>query len=359
MVRRRRRAGTRVLAESHLPSALPSADPAWPEFVCPRCRTPVERDSAAWRCHRCRSVFPELYGIADFRLEPDPWIGIEEDREKARRLIESTPDATFDDTVRAYWDMTASTPRAQALRFIEAVQAAEQRTIEWLALPEHFALQDARSAHPVLDLGCGTGELLAVLATRGVPAIGIDVAMRWLVQARRRGPLRDGRQLLVCCNAEFLPFAAGTVGAVTSLGMLEHCRAAGAVLRDAHRVLRAGGSLHMRTVNRFGVLPEPHVGVWGVGFVPRRYADAYVRWANGQRYLHHRPVSAPELRRALAGAGFSDGRVTAAALLSSDMQRLPRSVQSLGAVYARLRRLPAVGRMMSLLAPLLDAYAHV
>lgn len=31
-------------------------------------------------------------------------------------------------------------------------------------------------------------------------------------------------------------------------------------------------------MNRFSLLPEPHVGLWGVGFLSRQTADTYVRW---------------------------------------------------------------------------------
>lgn len=303
------------------------------------------------------SEFPELFGIADFRLEPDPWIALADDREKARQLLASTTDASFEDTVRAYWAMTPSTPVALASRFIDSVLSAERRSREWLALPEHRAVVTTSSA-PVLDLGCGTGELLAVLAQAGVPAIGVDIAMRWLVQARRRDMLRNGEQLLVCCNAEHLPFADASIGAVVSLGMLEHCASPDPIFREARRVVEPGGMLHVRTVNRFGVLPEPHVGIWGVGFVPRRYADAFVRLRSGQRYVHHRPLSAGEVRRALAGAGFLATQVTAAAMLSSDVQRLPLRLRPLAGLYSRLRSLPVIGRAMSLVAPLLDASAR-
>lgn len=332
-------------------------DAGWPAFVCPRCRTPVDANADGWHCSGCARDYPQLFGIADFRLEADPWIGLDDDRDKARRLIESTPDASFAETVRAYWAMTPSTPQAQAERFIDAVLSAEDRTNEWLDLPTQAPVRTAPTNGPVLDLGCGTGEMLAALDARGVRAIGVDVAMRWLVQARRRDALRGGRQLLVCCNAEYLPFPDSSVGAVVSLGMLEHCRDASVVLRDAHRVLQRGGAMRLRTVNRFGLLPEPHVGVWGVGFMPRRWADGYVQWRSGQRYLHHRPVSAGELRRALVASGFKAAKVTAATLLSSDVQRLPLRLRPLGDAYVALRALPAVGRLLSMGAPLLEAAA--
>jgi len=40
---------------------------------------------------------------------------------------------------------------------------------------------------PVIDIGCGPGRLVAALAERGVPALGIDVAPGALHAARNRG----------------------------------------------------------------------------------------------------------------------------------------------------------------------------
>src|SRR5439155_18584151 len=45
----------------------------------------------------------------------------------------------------------------------------------------------ARAAGPVLDVGCGPGRILAELARRGVPALGIDVSPAAVRLARARG----------------------------------------------------------------------------------------------------------------------------------------------------------------------------
>jgi SAM-dependent methyltransferase len=317
----------------------------------------MAHEPEAWRCRGCLASYPLVHGIVDFRLDPDPWISLQDDRAKAQRLIEQNPGADFEATVRAYWAMTPATPTALADRFIDAVLGAEQRTREWTALPEQADL-GAPTCSPVLDLGCGTADLAAVLAARGIGTVSIDIAMRWLVQAPRRPALAQARHLLVCCNAEHLPFADASFGGAVSLGMLEHCRDARAVLAEVRRVLRPGAPLHLRTVNRFGLLPEPHVGVWGVGFVPRRHADAYVRWRSGQRYLHHRPISSHELRAALRATGWRNVRVVAASLLDADRARVPASLGHLIDAYCTLRTAPVLQRPMSWISPLIEASAR-
>lgn len=330
----------------------PAADWNGIEFVCPRCRGALASRAAAYSCAPCAAEYPVVSGIADFRTAPDPWISLEDDREKGLRLERETDGQSFEAMVRAYWAMTPGTPAAFAERFTEHVRSAEVRAREWLDLTSRSTAGGDTSG-PWLDLGCGTADL-AVAAGSGVRAVGIDVAFRWLVVARRRLMERGIAPLLVCCNAEALPFPDATFARALSLGMLEHCRSADAVLHDCRRVLVPGAALHLRTLNRFTLLPEPHVGVWGVGWMPRRWADRYVRWRNGERYLHHWPKGPGEIRRAMRRAGFDEVRVGAAPMLAADTGRLPGALRRVLPLYERLRALPGAGAMIGAVAPLLE-----
>jgi SAM-dependent methyltransferase len=123
---------------------------------------------------------------------------------------------------------------------------------------EHFALEDThwwfRSkrtlilsllrrygalAGPGLDVGCGTGGTLAVLAEQGT-WVGIDADPAALGLSRRRGLAR-----LAGSVAEALPFRAGTFAACLCLDLLYHRSVVseGGALGECHRVLRAGGLL--------------------------------------------------------------------------------------------------------------------
>ena len=319
--------------------------------VCPRCHGGLQARPDAFDCERCLVTYPVVLGIADFRLVPDPWIGLEDDREKARRLEERSRGASLEAMVRTYWSMTPGTSVDQAARFVQHVMTAETRSREWLDRMD-------RSNRPPLgawlDVGTGTGDLACVVAERGIRAVGIDVALRWLVVARRRAELAGVAVELICCNAEHLPFADATFARVASVGTIEHCTDAQRMLGEARRVLCSSGDIRIRTVNRFTILPEPHVNVWGVGFVPRRMADRYVRWRGGQGYEHHRPLSWHELRRGMRRAGFASVRVEAAALLAADRARLGRAGLA-GDGYERARRMPLVRTALRLAAPLLEA----
>lgn len=323
-----------------------------PDYVCPRCRGELQIQSDGYACAGCDAAYPVVLGIPDFRVSPDPWIGMEDDRSKARRVVDASEGMDLRESVATYWSMTPSTPDALARRFTDHVAGGERRAAEWLD-----AIKDSEPAPPPgpwLEIGCASGDLLAVAAERRIRVVGVDVAMRWLVLARRRPALQRVPQTLVCANGEALPFRERTFARVVSVGTLEHCQSAGSVLAESARVLRTGGDTLARTTNRFSLLPEPHVDVWGVGFVPRRWADAYVRWRSGQRYLHHHPLSRRELVHALRRAGFTRVRVQPARMLRSDRERLGSAGRAVVPMYDWMRNTPALRTGMAMIAPLLE-----
>jgi SAM-dependent methyltransferase len=87
-------------------------------------------------------------------------------------------------------------------------------------------------AHPVLDVGCGDGQLAAVLP-EGWPWIGVDSSPAQLRRLPRGG--------VALADAARLPIADGSVPAVTALWMLYHLDHPEIAIAEARRVLRDGG----------------------------------------------------------------------------------------------------------------------
>lgn len=99
----------------------------------------------------------------------------------------------------------------------------------------------------VLDLGCGRGELLALLRDRGVPARGIDSSEEMIGECRKQDLEVEQGDLFEVLND--LP--EGQLGGVVSFHVIEHLPADSIdrLVRLAWRALRPGGVLVLETPN--------------------------------------------------------------------------------------------------------------
>jgi SAM-dependent methyltransferase len=108
---------------------------------------------------------------------------------------------------------------------------------------------------PMLDWGCGLGQISDMLRSRGVDVTSFDY---------RPGLSGDGRERLthfphveayVSGDPVRLPFADAQFAAVLSLGVLEHVARPDESLEELRRVLRRGGMLYVyKLPNRFSWL---------------------------------------------------------------------------------------------------------
>ncbi|OMC32839.1 SAM-dependent methyltransferase [Mycobacterium colombiense] len=110
---------------------------------------------------------------------------------------------------------------------------------------ELIAQAELTDARRVLEIGCGTGNLI-IRAKRGYPrseAVGCDPDPRALDRARRKTNAVRFEQ----GYAERLPYADGEFDRVLSSMMLHHVNgdAKTAAADEVFRVLRPGGSLHL------------------------------------------------------------------------------------------------------------------
>jgi SAM-dependent methyltransferase len=113
----------------------------------------------------------------------------------------------------------------------------------------------AKTAGPVLELGCGTGRVAVPVARAGARVVGIDRSASMLAQARkrlRRSKLAGSLQL-VRGDVRFLPFPAARFGLVAApYGILQSLlddATLDATLAAVHRVLKKGGTLGIDLVS--------------------------------------------------------------------------------------------------------------
>jgi SAM-dependent methyltransferase len=101
---------------------------------------------------------------------------------------------------------------------------------------------------PVLDVGCGRGELLELLAGAGVSAQGIDTDEGMVQRCREKG----FEEVRVADAVEFLHEAPrGSLGSIVALQVIEHLPYAvlQAFIDESLAVLQPGGRLVVETVN--------------------------------------------------------------------------------------------------------------
>lgn len=131
--------------------------------------------------------------------------------------LDYQPDAAYFDTMarhaRTHW-------------WYEGRRSLVRETLRLLEIPDGL----------VLDVGCGTGDNMEMLAeVAGVPVVGTDLSAYALRHAVR------GRTVIAL--AEDLPVATGTCGLVTSMDVVEHLDDDLVGLREYCRVLAPRGLL--------------------------------------------------------------------------------------------------------------------
>lgn len=92
----------------------------------------------------------------------------------------------------------------------------------------------------LLDIGCGTGNVLRLARRHYRHCVGIDLSRRLLGELRRR----DGFGL-AAAEAMFLPFRDGQFDLVSMYALVHHIVDPGPAFRAAWRVLRPGGRLYI------------------------------------------------------------------------------------------------------------------
>ena len=98
----------------------------------------------------------------------------------------------------------------------------------------------------VLDLGCGTGEMLALLKRRSKFVVGVDLSEGMLKEARRKNP----EVALIQADADRLPFADQTFDAVVSITLLQNVPSPSKTLGEIARVLKLGGFAVVTSLKR-------------------------------------------------------------------------------------------------------------
>lgn len=130
------------------------------------------------------------------------------------------------------------------------------------------AVESSGEQGVILDVGCGGGLFLRMLADRGLPVAGLDFSLDAAIIAWRENGVPA-----VCSTLSRAPFPPGSCAAVTMFHVLEHLYDPVSYLESAYELLRPGGRLIVQVPNaacwQFLLLGENWSGV----DVPRHLLD--------------------------------------------------------------------------------------
>ena len=127
--------------------------------------------------------------------------------------------------------------------FAEAYSASDEAGFvhAYYERPAVLALAGDVAGRQILDAGCGSGSLLAVLRDRSAIVTGFDMSAGMVEVARRR--LGDDANLMVAVLGSPLPFPDGMFDDVTASLVLHYLQDWGPALAELRRVLKPGGRL--------------------------------------------------------------------------------------------------------------------
>lgn len=145
--------------------------------------------------------------------------------------------------------------------------------LHWIAAARARLIPPAAESGAVLvDVACGGGLLAHHVGERGYRHVGLDLSDGSLRLAARHGvgPLR--------ADARRLPLADASADVVVAGEVLEHVADVAAVLEEAVRVLRPGGTLVIDTIacTWWGRLTSITLGERIPGGPPKRLHDAHL-----------------------------------------------------------------------------------
>jgi SAM-dependent methyltransferase len=328
-------------------------------LCCPACKGELVdlRERSELHCMQCRRQYPVVLGIPDLRLYDDPYFDMDSDRAKGAKIAAHWGDRDFRGLVDFYYSISADVSAAQAKAFTQGVMTAEARAQTALDVWEAAAGVQKTTVNSFLDIGCGSAAMVVAAAQRYGKAVGVDVAFRWLVVAKKRLQEAGIDAPLICACAEALPFPTGSFDCAVGQAVIEHVRDQQQTFSEAQRVLSSGGRIYLSTPNRFSIGPDPHLGLLCGSFMPGSWIAAYAR-KHGAVPPKRQLVSARGLSGLMRAAGFQDRRLFLPDITPTQRAQIPGQAQWLVGAYHLAKRLPIASQLLHLVGPLLYAVAR-
>jgi 2-polyprenyl-3-methyl-5-hydroxy-6-metoxy-1,4-benzoquinol methylase len=294
----------------------------WNILRCPACLGKGAIYEDRWDCGSCGRSYPRYGRVIDFRIS-DPRMDLSFAHETAKRkeieridrALDVARGGTLADMVSNYF---AEFPTSKSIEEGEGrtLLSADVNAKKWLVQIEHdipLGTLASRKDTAYLEVGCGAAGLTRTLGRTFQTAVAMDADIdRMMIAQKACEEAGIENAILVCAFGEQMPFSPATFDLISAVEVLEHVTSQRQFVQGIDSVLREGGYLYLTTPNRFSLGPEPHVNLWGVGFMPRCWMNRYVQFRIGLPYEGKRNLSYWELKRLLRGVFGTNARFSGA-----------------------------------------------
>lgn len=260
-------------------------------YICPMCKSDqIYISKTAYKCENCKKVYKIIAGIPDFRIYPFPYSNNEDT--EVNILLENYDNLDYLNLYKLRQSFFVDKDKDEdELRKVRELHAASLKSLidYHIDHSDIFSTNMKRFRHIIgkrvvheentaLELGCGRGTQISDMLSIYRNVIAIDNSLSDLIVTRKmieEKGVADRVKLVSACS-ESLPFTSDSFNVVNMRSVLEHVEDQERSLDEISRVLKRGGILLLETPNRFTFHKEPHVKVYGVGFVPRKWMRKYV-----------------------------------------------------------------------------------
>jgi ubiquinone/menaquinone biosynthesis C-methylase UbiE/uncharacterized protein YbaR (Trm112 family) len=271
----------------------------WLDFLrCPHTGSELKLEEGYLVSQQGGYRYPIVFGIPDLRLFDPPYMSRAEELQVTEKLDEASKKMDYKQMVEYFEaNLLGNRDEQKIAKGITHRLALRERSPNRLGqlLAQGNGLKPSGK---ILDLGCGSGEAIArLIDLGGESVIGMDISLTELKLAQKLLEEAGISACLVAACAEAMPFCSDYFDFVYSPDVIEHVSDQGRYLDEIYRILTQDGKVLLNSPNRYSlVCPEPHVGIWGLTFLPRPWIDPVCRLLGKGSYIGKRLVSLVELR---------------------------------------------------------------
>ncbi len=174
---------------------------------------------------------------------------------------------------QSYYTASASRTSPGTLRLGKRLKLLLRPLWHWYC-GQYLSEVVRKASGAVLDVGCGTGDLLEELANRGCRAVGLDINTTSIEICRKRG------LLAVQGDLDILSFPAASFDTIILWHVLEHIPSPRKALERIHSLLRPGGKLLVYCPNAKSYLAQlfgPYWSQWHLPFHFHHFTESSIR----------------------------------------------------------------------------------